>query len=113
MKIIRTKEFSDIIKKIEQKNELDIKSKEKLKILENSQKMKYISNFEIVNMEITSYLKILYNDFSNYYYEGYYYLANAQYSNIIISFPDSDGNYHYQIGKIDENNIFNVNYIQF
>ena len=31
MKIIRTKEFSDIIKKIERKNELDIKSKEKLK----------------------------------------------------------------------------------
>ena len=111
MKIIRTKEFSDIIKKIERKNELDIKSKIKLKIMENSKKMKYISNFEIVNMETILYLKILYDDFSNYYYEGHYYLANAQYSNIIISFPDSDGNYHYQIGKIDENNIFNVNYI--
>ena len=58
MKIIRTKEFSDIIKKIERKNELDIKSKIKLKIMENSKKMKYISNFEIVNMETILYLKI-------------------------------------------------------
>ena len=110
-KIIRTKEFSYLIKKIEANNEFDIKSKEKLKIMINSKKMKYISNFEIVNLEIISYLKILYNDFYNYYYEGYYYLANTQYSNIIISFPDNEGNYHYQIGKIDQNNIFNANYI--
>ena len=110
----QSKEFIDRIKEIEEKNEFDIKSKEKIKIMDkniNEKQLKYISEFEIVNMKTISYLKIIYNDFSNYYCEGEYYMAKTQYSNIIISFQDSEGNYHYQIGKVDENNLFNVNYI--
>ena len=110
----QSKEFIERIKEMEEKNEFDIKSKEKIKIMDkniNEKQLKYISDFEIVNMKTISYLKIIYNDFSNYYCEGEYYMAKTQYSNIIISFQDSEGNYHYQIGKVDENNIFNVNYI--
>ena len=110
----QSKEFIERIKEMEEKNEFDIKSKEKIKIMDkniNEKQLKYISEFEIVNMKTISYLKIIYNDFSNYYCEGEYYMAKTQYSNIIISFQDSEGNYHYHIGKVDENNIFNVNYI--
>ena len=60
-------------------------------------------------METITLLKILYNDFSNYYYEGELYISDAQYSNIIICFQDSDNNNNYQIGKIG-NNIFITNY---
>ena len=49
--------------------------------------MKYIYDFEMIDIKTINILKILYNDFSGYYYEGEYYISNKSlYSNIIISF---------------------------
>ena len=73
--------------------------------------MKYIYDFEMIDIKTINILKILYNDFSDYYYEWEYYISNKYiYSNVIISFKYSDDNY-YQIGKIYQNNIFVSNYI--
>ena len=107
--------YLDKIKELEEKNELDIKSKEKLKIINkelNNKQIKYITDFEIVDIDTIKLLKILYNNFSDYYYEGEYYISyDALYSNVIISFQYNDNNYYYQIGKIDKNQTFVVNYI--
>ena len=108
-----SKAYQNKLKEIKNKNEFNIKSKQKLEIINknipNNKQIKYISDFEIVSMETITLLKILYNDFSNYYYEGELYISDAQYSNIIICFQDSDNNNNYQIGKI-VNNIFITNY---
>jgi hypothetical protein len=110
-----SKIYLDEIKKLEEKNELDIKSKEKIKIINkeiNNRQIKYITDFEIVDIEAINLLKILYNDFSDYYCEGEYYFSNdCMYSNVIICFQDLDTNYYYQIGKIYQNNVFVSNYI--
>ena len=73
--------------------------------------MKYIYDFEIIDIKTINILKILYNDFSDYFHEEEYYISNKSlYSNVIISFKYSDDNY-YQVGKIYQNNIFVSNYI--
>ena len=109
-----SKEYLDKIRKLEENNELDLKSKQKLRIIsknKNDKQMKYIYDFEMIDIKTINILKILYNDFSDYYYEGEYYISNKSiYSNIIISFKYLDDNY-YQIGKIYQNNIFVSNYI--
>ena len=74
--------------------------------------MKYIYDFEIIDIKAINILKILYNDFSVYYTEGKYYISNRSlYSNIIICFKDVNDTNHYQIGKIYQNNILVSNYI--
>ena len=110
-----SREYLSKVKEIEIKNEFNINSKEKLKIINkeiNNIQMKYITEFEIINIKTYSFLKILYKDFSLYSYEGEYYISNnSLYSNIIICFKDSYKNYYYQIGKIDKNKIYNANYV--
>ena len=109
-----SKEYLDKLRKLEENNELDIKSKQKLRIIsknKNGKQMKYIYDFEIIDIKTINILKILYNDFSDYFHEEEYYISNKSlYSNVIISFKYSDDNY-YQVGKIYQNNIFVSNYI--
>ena len=74
-----SKEYLDKIRKLEENNELDIKSKQKLRIIsknKNDKQMKYIYDFEMIDIKTINILKILYNDFSGYYYEGEYYISN-------------------------------------
>ena len=109
-----SKIYLDKIKDLVLKNELDIKSKEKLKIIDkkiSDKQIKYITDFAIVDIKVINLLKIFYNDFSDYYYEGEYYISyNPLYSNVIICFQYNN-NYYYQIGKIVQNHAFVTNYI--
>ena len=57
-----SKEYLDKIRKLEENNELDIKSKQKLRIIsknKNGKQMKYIYDFEIIDIKTINILKIL------------------------------------------------------